>query len=162
MSTSVFPSLDTRPFELIYRILDNLDGQWIILSLRHLSKRWDMVLDTYFHQVGYRLNFDRISKTDFDQVCRHIRPENVLSLILSDQSNTPGQIPLFLHLFSIKQFIRLRSLTLLNIEDRHLVLILKHAVACPLISVSIREADVTNLCSSFFNLRTAGSTKCDS
>jgi hypothetical protein len=49
-----------------------------------------------------------------------IRPENIISLILSDHDTTPGQIPLFMSLFNIDQFVHLRSLTLVQIEKAQL------------------------------------------
>ena len=144
MKLTVIPSFDTLPLELIYRILDNLDGQMIILSLRYVSKQMDIIVNSYLNQIGHKLNFDRMSKSDFGRVCRFVHPENVISLTLSDQCTTPGQISLFLSLFSIERFTRLRSLTLRNIEDQHLKFILKHAITCSLISLSIEEKDMSN------------------
>jgi hypothetical protein len=126
MSTTFIPSLDTLPIELIYRIFDNLDGQIIVLSLRHVCKQLDTIINAYFHQNGYKLNFDCISKSDFVRVCHFIQPENIISLTLSDQWTTASQISLLLSFFPIERFTRLRSLTLLNVEDQHLKLILKH------------------------------------
>jgi hypothetical protein len=53
---------------------------------------------------------------DFNFVCRRIRPEQVISLILSDDNDTPGQTELFFSRFRLEEFIHLRSLTLIKIE----------------------------------------------
>ncbi len=135
------PSLETLPIELIYRIFDHFDGQMIVLSLRHVCKRLDAVIDTYFHRNIYKLNFDGMTKSDFVRVCHLIQPKNVISLTLSNQRTTAGQISLFLSFFLIERFTRLRSLTLLHINDQHLKHILKHAVTCPLIALDIQEKD---------------------
>ncbi|CAF2569976.1 unnamed protein product [Rotaria sp. Silwood2] len=44
----------------------------------------------------------------------HINPSQVISLTLSNMDDTPGQFQLFFSLFSIKQFIRLESLQLIQ------------------------------------------------
>lgn len=139
MSTTSISSLDTLPVELIDRILDNLDVETVIFSLKHVCKRLDTIINTYFHLRGYKLNFDHISRSNFVRICHLIKPENVVSLTLSDQYTTAGQIELFLSFFFIERFVRLRSLTLLNIEDQQLTSVLKHAITCPLISLSIQE-----------------------
>jgi hypothetical protein len=40
-------SLQTLPIELVYRIFDKLDVLTILLSLRDVSIRLNMILDTY-------------------------------------------------------------------------------------------------------------------
>jgi hypothetical protein len=141
MSTTFIPSFDTLPIELIYRIWDNLDGHIVVLSLHHVCKRLDTILHAYFYQSHYKLNFDRILLSDFIRVCRFIQPKNVISLTLSNHYTTPGQIALFLSFFHIEQFIRLRSLVLVDIEDEHVEVILKYAITCPLTSLTIQERD---------------------
>jgi hypothetical protein len=139
MSRRIIPSFDTLPIELVYRILDNLDGQIIILSLHHVSKQLDTMINAYLRQTGYELNFHHITKSDFIRICQRMQPENVTSLTFSDQYTTSSQISLFLKFCIIEQFTRLHSLTLLHVEDEHLKVILKHALICPLISLSIQE-----------------------
>jgi len=46
-----------------------------------------------------------------------MKPEQVISLILSDKIDTPNQTELFRSRFSMKQFTRLRSLKLIEIDD---------------------------------------------
>jgi hypothetical protein len=47
MSNKVIPSLVTLPNELVYRILDNLDGITILLSVRDVCTQLNAVTDTY-------------------------------------------------------------------------------------------------------------------
>ncbi|CAF1282231.1 unnamed protein product [Rotaria sordida] len=141
MSTTLTSSLDTLPVELIHRIFTNLDEQTIILSLRYVCKRLYMIVNVY---DCYKLNFESILKFNFDRICQFIQPTNVISLTLSDQHITPGQIQLFFSLFRIEHFTRLSSLTLIDIEDRYLKQILKHVKNCTLISLSIKQKDIYN------------------
>jgi hypothetical protein len=63
----------------------------------------------------------------------------VISLTLSDGDKTPDQIGLFLSLVDINRWTRLRSLTLLDINDSDLQTFLLHITAsCSLISLSIK------------------------
>ena len=55
MSDKVTPSLTTLPNELIYRILDNLDGLTILFSLRNVCIQLNAVIDTY-HRWRVTLN----------------------------------------------------------------------------------------------------------
>jgi hypothetical protein len=60
---------------------------------------------------------ESIRKSHFDLICRYIRPEQVISLILSDNNDTPNQSQLFRSFFSIEQFIRLRTLKFIELDD---------------------------------------------
>jgi hypothetical protein len=83
------------------------------------------------------LNFKSISKFNFQFICQLIPFENVISLILSNEDKTRGQIQLFLTLFNIQQFNRLQSLTLLQIDDLHLNIFLNYILTSSLKSLSI-------------------------
>ncbi|CAF1356192.1 unnamed protein product [Adineta steineri] len=131
MSSSM---LDTLPVEILYRIFDNLDIQTIILSLRYVCKRFYFTTDSYNR---YNFNFKSMSKPYFRFICRLIPYENVISLTLSDEDKTRGQISLFLSLCQIEQFTRLQSLTLLLIEDIHLNIFLNYIITSSLKSLSI-------------------------
>ncbi|CAF3681201.1 unnamed protein product [Rotaria sp. Silwood1] len=61
-------------------------------------------------------NFELSARYNFDLICRNIRPEQVISLILCDSDDTSGESELFFSYFQIEQFIRLQSLTLIEIE----------------------------------------------
>ncbi|CAF3989242.1 unnamed protein product [Rotaria sordida] len=141
MSTRFILSLNILPIEVIYHIFDKLNVQTIILSLYNVCKQLNTIINAYFHSTRYQLNFDNMSKVDFIRICRFIQPENVISLTLSDQSTTPGQISLFFSLFHIERFIQLRSFILFCIESDHLNFILEHAINFPLVLLSIQEKD---------------------
>jgi len=85
----------------------------------------------------YELDLSSISKIDFHHVCRITRPENIISLTLSDSDMTPGQIGLFMSLFNIDQFIHLRTLTLIQIEKSELNQLMKHVNINSLSALSI-------------------------
>jgi len=136
MSTS---TLDTLPVEILYRLFDNLDIETIVLSLRYVCKRFYLTTKSYNR---YNFNFKSISKPHFHFICQFIPFENVISLTLSNDDKTGGQIPLFLSLFHIEQFIRLESLTLLRIEDIHLNIFLNYVLTSSLKSLSISTATV--------------------
>jgi hypothetical protein len=137
MSISYF---DILPVEIFYRIFDHLDIQTIIFSLRYVCKRFYSIVNSY---NSYNFNFESISKLNFDLICQIIPFEQVISLTLSDQDKTHGQIQLFLSLFNLNQFIRLRSLTLIQIEDNHLNILLNSIIHSSVISLAI---DSQTLC----------------
>ncbi|CAF3779503.1 unnamed protein product [Rotaria sp. Silwood1] len=108
------PSLSTLPVELIYRILNMLDNETILFSFGNVCKRFRSIIHTYNQ---YKLNFQSVSKPYFHSICSLIHPENIISLTLSNDNQTPNQIKLFLLFFQIQQFICLRSLTLIDIDE---------------------------------------------
>ena len=135
-----FPSLDSLPVEILYRILDHVDGQTILLSFRNICKKFKAIANTYNR---YELDLTAISNADFHLACRTIRPEDLISLTLSNGDKTPNQIDLFFSLFAIDQLIRLRSLTLLQVynnnNDELQTLLHQIFPVCPLTSLSIKS-----------------------
>ncbi|CAF5119701.1 unnamed protein product, partial [Rotaria magnacalcarata] len=87
------PFFDTLPVEILYRLFDNLDVQTIFISLRYVCKRFYLTTNTYNR---YNFNFKSIAKPYFHLICQIIPSENVISLTLSDEDKTRGQIQLFL------------------------------------------------------------------
>lgn len=126
--------LSTLPVEILYRIFDNLDIQTIFLSLRYVCKQLYLTTNSFYR---YNFNFKSIAKPYFYSICQRIPFENVVSLTLSDQDATKGQIQLFLSLFRIEQFIRLQSLTLREIEEVHLNKFLNYVITSSLKSFSL-------------------------
>jgi hypothetical protein len=110
----LIPTLDNLPVELIYHILDRLDTNTIFTSLYNVCKRLNLILQTFDQ---YKLNLKSISMPYFHHICSLIRPEQIVSLTLSDGKETVGLVELFLEKFPIESFKRLRSLTLINIDD---------------------------------------------
>jgi hypothetical protein len=83
----------------------------------------DEVLRSY---SAYRLDLKSIGRSDFNLLCHCIRPDQVISLTLSDDADTPGQSKLFFSRFRIEEFTQLRSLTLIQVEIDSLKLILSY------------------------------------
>jgi hypothetical protein len=105
--------LDLLPVELLYTLFTYFLAHEILFTFSDVSDYINAILLTY---SAYRLDFKSIRKSDFDLVCQYIRPEQVLSLTLSDDNDTPDQSELFFSRFSIEEFTQLQSLTLIKIE----------------------------------------------
>ena len=61
-NNKITPSLLKLTVELVYRILDNLDQLTILLSLRNVCTRLNVITDTYHR---YQVNVSFILKSDF-------------------------------------------------------------------------------------------------
>ena len=129
-------SLPTLPVEMIHRIFDDLDSTTIFLSVRDVCQSLRAATKTYHR---YELDLSLLSKPDFYRLLSIIRPECVTALSLSGGEMTPGQIGLFLLLVNIRLFTRLRSLTLLEIDEPYLRIFLRHASRCSLTSLTLRS-----------------------
>lgn len=128
------PCLYSLPVEVLHRIIDYVDSETIFLSFRTVCKYFYTIINTYNQ---YKLDFRSITKPAFHHVRHFIQPENVISLIISDQYKTPGQTKLFLSLFDINKFTRLRSINLIQTDSSDLIIYLKHLITCSLVSLSI-------------------------
>ncbi|CAF0973048.1 unnamed protein product [Rotaria sp. Silwood1] len=106
--------LDLLPKEIVYSIFEFLWAHDILYSFLHISNYFNNILLTY---QNYHINFKSILKRQFDLVCHFIQPNQITSLILSDNNETPGQSKTFLSFFPIEQFINLRAITLFDIEN---------------------------------------------
>ena len=140
MSTNIVPSIQTLPVEILHRIFDNLDSETIVFSIRPVCRLFRSIINTYDRYV---LDFQLVSKSSFYLFCRLIKPENVISLTLSNNERTSNQISLFISLVRLQQFTRLLSLTLLEIDEGQLNFILKSIKLNSItsLSFSIREYD---------------------
>ncbi|CAF4093994.1 unnamed protein product [Rotaria sordida] len=136
MSDQPIASFYTLPLELIHYIFGYLDAKTIVRTFRSICKRFYIAVKTY-DQV--KLDFNSISKSDFLFLCNFIESKNIESLTLSDRDETPGQIEYFLSFIRIKYFNRLRSLTLLEIDDCYLNIILKDIQTLTLNLLSIHS-----------------------
>ncbi|CAF1197551.1 unnamed protein product [Adineta ricciae] len=136
MSTDIISYFDNLPVELLYHILNYLDTNTILLSFRYVCSRFYLLSNVYNQ---YQLNFYSCTKYNFYRFARIINPVHIVSLVLSDDDRTPGQINLFLSLFHLNQFHALRSLTLLEIEDSNLNLILNDLSSLALRSLTIQS-----------------------
>ncbi|CAF1394533.1 unnamed protein product [Adineta steineri] len=106
--------LERIPIEIFHLIFDYFWAHEILHSFNNISNYLDSILSNYNH---YLINFESIRKSHFDLVCRSIRPEQVITLILSDKIETPNQSQLFQSLFSIEQFTHLRALKFIGLDD---------------------------------------------
>ncbi|CAF4853476.1 unnamed protein product, partial [Rotaria socialis] len=122
MPSYLIPSLETLPVEIVHRIFDNLDAKTILSSLRRTCRRFQTCTNSYEKFV---LDLKKMSKPDFELICRLVDPQQVIALILSDDDETLYKIDLFISHFDTKQFSQLHSLTLNGIKERHFKFILK-------------------------------------
>jgi hypothetical protein len=113
-------SLNLLPVELFYTLFTYFLAHEILLTFSDVSDYVDAILLSY---SAYRVDFKAIRRDNFDLVCRRIRPNQMISLIISDDNDTPGLSELFFSRWSIGQFTQLRSLTLIEIEIDSLKLI---------------------------------------
>lgn len=131
--------LNRFPVEILHNIFDYLWCDEIIYSLFNQNEHLDEIIRQY---SSHRWNFLLIQKSRFDHVCRIIPVDRVIFLRLSDDLVTPGQSKLFLSYFSLQQFIRLRSITLHQLEHDSLNLALTQLIELnELRSVSIFRTD---------------------
>ncbi|CAF2203977.1 unnamed protein product [Rotaria magnacalcarata] len=82
-----------------------------------------------------------MSRSDLCSMAHIIDPKNIISVTLSDEIQTPGQIRLFLIHFQIDQFIRLRSLNLVKVNFKDFNQFQKHIIKCQLTTLSITLCD---------------------
>ena len=117
-------SLPTLPVEILHQIFSELDGTTVFLSVRNVCRQLREVTKTHHR---YELDLTLLSKPDFHRLFPLIHPEYVTSLTLSDGEMTPGQIAVFRSLVNVDLLDRLRSLTLLEIDECNLCVFLQHA-----------------------------------
>jgi hypothetical protein len=132
-------SLLTLPVELLYRILDHLDMQTILQSLRSVCTRLYSITNSYNR---YELNITSISKSDLEFVLRVALPESIISLIFSGSKNNTSDLSnLFFSRCDLSQFIRLHSLTLNKVNDTELWYFVQHTNSKHLVSLSIESSE---------------------
>jgi hypothetical protein len=112
--------LDRFPVELLHHLFNYFFTTEILYTFSDVSDYVKSVSLSYFQ---YKVNFRSIRRSDFDLVCYRLRPDEVVSLALSDDIDTPNQSQLFFSRFRIEQFKQLKSLTLIQIEIDSLKLI---------------------------------------
>ncbi|CAF0981599.1 unnamed protein product [Adineta ricciae] len=130
MSTAI----ERLPTETLHQILDNLDVETIVISLRQVCRRFRSVMQSYNRYV---FEFRQTSKSNLSLIYRLVRPESVISLVLSDD-RTPGQVSFFFSLPQIHKFSRLQSLVLRDIHEPQVVRILRRIKLDQLKSVVIK------------------------
>lgn len=108
------PAFDKLPVEIIYKILDQLDIITIFSSLFHVCKRFDKIILKYDQ---YDFDLQDISIKNFRLISSNISRKRIIKLTLLNDENNTKILELFLRKFSINQFSRLRSLTLIKIDN---------------------------------------------
>ncbi|CAF1287479.1 unnamed protein product [Adineta ricciae] len=106
---------DRFPTELVFETFRYLTTYDILRAFKGLNRRINMVLTNY-HK--YNLNFQSWPKDKFDFVCESISPDQIQSLVLSDEDDTVRQIHLFFRSFYIRRCVNLKSLTLIAIDEQ--------------------------------------------
>ena len=109
--------LDRLPVELLHALFDYFITPEIFFTLFNLS---NYVNSTVYSYPNHRLHCRSIGRSHFRLICQHLQPEQVVSLVLSDANDTAGLSKLFFTYFRMEQFIRLQSLTLIEIEHASL------------------------------------------
>ncbi|UJR16389.1 hypothetical protein I4U23_003292 [Adineta vaga] len=125
-STATFLTL---PVELVHRILDQLDTELILLSVRSVCKRFYTIVDSY-NRLSIKFTSES-SKTTISRLCRALQTNNVSSLSLKNTSYKVNMIGIFLRSVFIYELNQLRSLTLCGIDEFDL-----HIIINPLIMMN--------------------------
>ena len=115
-------SIEALPVEVFHQIFNHLDAETIFLSVRPVSKLFRSIVNSYDRYV---LDFNLMSKANFNVLCRSIYPQSVISLIFSNKKIQTNQIDLFISFNHIEKFTHLRSLTVLEIDEYQLNFILE-------------------------------------
>ena len=137
---------ETLPPELVYKIFRYLNAQTIARSVRCVCRRLYELVNVYDE---YDFNFKSIRKCDLIFLCNFIDLNRVQSLTLSNDNQTSGQIEYFLARYRLNYFTELRSLTLIDIENCYLNIILKDIQQLKLNTLKLKlnqdlEVNITN------------------
>jgi hypothetical protein len=110
-------SLESLANELLLTLFEFLTTAHLLRGFRGLNVRFDTLIISHFRMHG--IDFQSVSKHDFDIVCREHLPsisDRIVSLLLSEDIETPQQISHFLaHDLALRQFTQLRSLVLTDL-----------------------------------------------
>ena len=129
-------SLLDLPVEILHRIFDYLTTQTLFLSLRGVCQQLHATVHTYDR---YEFNFDAIRQFDSELVFELIRPEHIVSVVVSGAFRKQfDQIDSFLSIWGTKQLIRLRSVTLVEIVESDLSLLLPTIDISLVVSLGVR------------------------
>ncbi|CAF1509655.1 unnamed protein product [Adineta steineri] len=110
----MFSFLNKLPCEIYHIIFDYFWAHEILHSFLNINDYIDSIL---FNYQNYKINGQSIRKSHLDLICQKIQPNQVTSLILSNDNHTPNQSELFRSRVSIEQFTRLRAFKSIEIDD---------------------------------------------
>lgn len=114
-------TFEKLPNEILVNIFQHLGALDLFNAFAELNFRFQRLI----YNVPLNLNFQRIKKVVSDQFCKRMLSNSdmksrIYSLKLSNSWDTPVQINEFLSLFSLVEFLQLRSLTLSYPEDNEI------------------------------------------
>ncbi|UJR14433.1 hypothetical protein I4U23_001430 [Adineta vaga] len=138
------------PTEIIYEIFTYLSAIDILNGFLNIDTYFDSIV-LYYNR--YHVNFQSCLRTHFDLVHSYIQPKQIVSLTLSNCDDTPDQFELFISQFNIRYFTSLRSLTLIEINDKslsELIGSINEIADNHLTSLSIINCDITTGLQSIF------------
>ena len=103
--------LEVLPTEIFFEIFDYLTTVDLLNIFINLNKRINDIVGLY----PLQLDFQQISRSKFDFVCRHIQPKQIISIYFSDEL-MPDQVELFKKYFPHfqNQFVRLKKIKFIN------------------------------------------------
>ncbi|CAF4256387.1 unnamed protein product, partial [Adineta steineri] len=111
-------NLESLANELLLDLFQYLSSANLLDTFYNLNNRFNSLLLHHFQ--NYDLDFQSISKNDFNIMCRHLSfiSNQVTSLHLSDRHDTPGQIDQFCSFgCTLHQFIYLQSLSIYHLHS---------------------------------------------
>ncbi|CAF1515049.1 unnamed protein product [Rotaria sordida] len=110
---------ESLPNEILLDLFDYFNGIDLLHAFNGLNYHFNSLL--YKQYQPYHFKFNSISKYNFDTICSQHLPfitDRIISLSLSDNEKTPGQINLFRsYISSFSQFTRLRSLSIYHLHS---------------------------------------------
>ncbi|CAF3967920.1 unnamed protein product [Adineta steineri] len=115
-------NLESLANELLLDIFQYLSSANLLHAFYNLKNRFNSLLLRHFQ--NYDLDFQSISKDDFNTMCRHLLfiSNQVTSVHLSDKHNTPGQIDQFCSFgFTLHQFVYLQSLSIYHLHSEDIM-----------------------------------------
>ena len=102
------------PVEIFHRIFDHLDIETLFFAVRPVCRLFLSNIQSYDR---FDFNLKLSSKIHFNALCRFLPPENIRSLTLYNNKQTPDQIPSFLRQVRLQQLTRLHSIDLDGIKE---------------------------------------------
>lgn len=113
---------ESLPNELLLDIFDYINDIELVYIFFNLNSRFNNLL---ISSKKFHLNFQSLTKTKFDIICKQSLPnrtDRIVSLYLSNDDDTPYQIEQFFsHYFHLYQLISLQTLSLYDIRCSNLI-----------------------------------------
>ncbi|CAF4841722.1 unnamed protein product, partial [Rotaria sp. Silwood1] len=108
-------SLETFLDELLFEIFEYLSPYDSFRPFTNLNDRFNNIIYSY----PLHLNFRSISRLEFDYICCHLHPKQVISIMLSDET-IPRQVKIFKEKFPFfnDQFLHLQWVAFIEIFSR--------------------------------------------